>query len=46
MRLYDLTSPQFRQIATKRYAVVPAEPRRLAHNIADEVVFQFIGEPV
>jgi TolB protein len=45
MRLYDLTSPQFRQIASKRFAVVPAEPRRLAHKIADEVVFQFTGEP-
>ena len=45
MRLYDLTSPEFRQIATKRFAVVPAEPRRLAHKIADEVVFQFTGEP-
>ncbi len=45
MRLYDLTSPQFRPIATKRFAVVPGEPRRLAHKIADEVVFQFTGEP-
>ena len=45
MRLYDLTSPQFRQIATKRFAVVPAEPRRLAHKFSDEVVLQFTGEP-
>jgi TolB protein len=45
MRLYDLTSPQFRQIGTKRFAVVPSEPRRLAHKIADEVVLQFTGEP-
>ena len=44
MRLYDLTSPQLRQIATKKFAVVPSEPRRLAHKIADEVVFQFTGE--
>jgi TolB protein len=44
MRLFDLTSPEFRQIGTKRFAVVPGEPRRLAHKIADEVVFQFTGE--
>jgi TolB protein len=45
MWLYDLTSPEFRQIGTKRFAVVPSEPRRLAHKIADEVVFLFTGEP-
>lgn len=44
MRLFDLTSPEFRQIGTKRFAVVPTEPRRLAHKIADEVVLQFTGE--
>ena len=44
MRLYDLTSPEQRQIATKTFAVPPAESRRLAHRIADEVVLQFTGE--
>ncbi len=45
MRLYDLTSPDHRQIAAKRFDMTVAEPRRLAHKIADEVVLQFTGEP-
>ena len=44
MRLYDLTSPDFRQIAAKKFELPAAEARRLAHTIADEVVFQFTGE--
>jgi len=44
LRLYDLTSPELRLIATKKMAVVPTEPRRLAHKMADEVVLQFTGE--
>jgi TolB protein len=44
LRLYDLTSPELRLIGTKKLAVVPSEPRRLAHKIADEVVLQFTGE--
>ncbi len=45
MRLYDLTSPDFRLITTKKLDLPAAEARRLAHKIADEVVFQFTGEP-
>lgn len=45
MRLYDLTSPELRLIASKRFDMPAAEARRLAHKIADEVVFQFTGEP-
>ncbi len=44
MRLYDLTSPEFRVIATKKFDVLSTEPRRLAHKIADEIVLQFTGE--
>ena len=45
-RLYDLTNPEFRLIASKMFWVEPlADHRRLAHRIADEVVFyQFTGE--
>jgi TolB protein len=44
-RLYDLTSPDFRLIASKVFWVEPlADHRRLAHRIADEVVHQFTGE--
>jgi TolB protein len=44
-RLYYLTSPDFRQIASKRFwADQLRDHRRLAHRIADEVVFQFTGE--
>ena len=44
MRLYDLTSPEFRLIATKKFDVLPAQSRRLAHKIADEIGLQFTGE--
>jgi TolB protein len=44
MRLYDLTSPEHRLIATKKFEVPHAQGRRLAHKIADEVVLQFTGE--
>lgn len=44
-RLYDLTNPGFPQIASKSFWVEPVEQhRRLAHRIADEVVYQFTGE--
>ena len=44
-RLYDLTNPEFRQIASKSFWVEPLrEHRRLAHRIADEIVYQFTGE--
>lgn len=45
MRLYDLTTPDQRLIASKTFTVSAATPRRLAHKIADEVVLQFTGEP-
>ncbi len=44
MRLYDLTSPEFRQIVVKKFELPASEARRLAHKISDEVVFQFTGE--
>jgi TolB protein len=44
MRLYDLTTPDFRLIASKRFEVIAAEARRGAHKVADEVVLQFTGE--
>ena len=44
MRLYDLTTPEQRLIATKKFQVAAAHPRRLAHKIADEIVLQFTGE--
>jgi len=44
-RLYDLTNPEFRLIAAKSFWVEPPrEHRRLAHRIADEIVYQFTGE--
>ena len=44
-RLYDLTNPEFRQIASKMFWVEPlADHRRLAHRIADEILYQFTGE--
>jgi len=44
-RLYDLTNPEFRLIAAKTFWVEPPrDHRRLAHRIADEVVYQFTGE--
>jgi TolB protein len=42
LRLYDLTTPEYRMIASKKFEV--AQARRLAHKIADEVVLQFTGE--
>ena len=44
MRLYDLTTPDFRLIASKKFDLAAVEPRRLAHKIADEIVLQFTGE--
>jgi TolB protein len=45
MRLYDLTSPEHRLIASRKFEMAATQPRRLAHRIADEVVLQFTGEP-
>jgi TolB protein len=45
MRLHDLTSPDQRLIASKKFEMPVAQARRLAHKIADEVVLQFTGEP-
>ena len=52
VRLYDLTSPDFRLIASRKFdAAAPQPPtpgfdwrRRLAHKIADDIVLQFTGE--
>jgi TolB protein len=44
MRLYDLTSPEFRLIGAKKIELPAAQTRRLAHKVADEVVLQFTGE--
>jgi TolB protein len=43
-RLYDLTSPEQRQIAAKKFEMPIADARRLAHKVADDVVLQFTGE--
>ncbi len=45
MRLYDLTTPEYRLIASKKYQMAVEQARRLAHKIADEIVLQFTGEP-
>src|SRR5438445_11796440 len=45
MRLYDLTTPEHRLIATKKFELPAAQMRRLAHKVADELVLQFTGEP-
>jgi TolB protein len=45
IRLYDLTSPEFRLIAKKSFDMPPDQARRLAHKIADDIVMQFTGEP-
>ncbi len=45
IRLYDLTNPDQRLIASKRFDLPAADGRRLAHKIADDVVYQFTGEP-
>ncbi len=44
MRLYDLTSPEYRQIVSKKIEMPVAQVWRVAHKVADEVVFQFTGE--
>ena len=45
MRLYDLTSPEHRLIASKKFELPVGVIRRLAHKVADDVVLQFTGEP-
>ena len=45
MRLHDLTTPEQRLIASKKFEMTPAQWRRLSHKIADEIVLQFTGEP-
>src|SRR5437899_7138873 len=53
MRLYDLTTPDQRLIASRKFEAAAPQPalpsfdwrRRLAHKIADEIVLQFTGEP-
>jgi TolB protein len=53
VRLYDLTSPDQRLIASRKFEAAAPQPptssfdwrRRLAHKIADEIVLQFTGEP-
>jgi TolB protein len=45
MRLYDLTTPEQRLIASRKFELPTAQWRRLSHKIADEVVLQFTGEP-
>jgi TolB protein len=44
MRLYDLTSSEFRLIGSKKVGAHISEPRRAAHKIADEVVLLVTGE--
>jgi TolB protein len=44
MRLYDLTSPEFRLIGSKKVGAHISEPRRAAHKVADEVVLLVTGE--
>jgi TolB protein len=44
MHLHDLTSPEARLIGSKTFQLPAADARRLAHKVADEVVFQFTGE--
>ncbi|MBI1726969.1 MAG: Tol-Pal system beta propeller repeat protein TolB [Candidatus Rokubacteria bacterium] len=44
MRLYDLTSPEFNLIGSKKLVAHVSEPRRAAHKIADEVVLLVTGE--
>jgi TolB protein len=43
-RLFDLTSPDQRVIASKKWSAQTSNQRRLAHQIADDVVLQFTGE--
>ena len=44
MRLYDLTSPDYRLIGSKKVVAHTSEPRRAAHKVADEVVLLVSGE--
>src|SRR5262249_5547339 len=51
VRLYDLTTPDFRSIASRKFETAVQSPapgidwrRRLAHKIADDIVLQFTGE--
>ena len=44
MRLYDLTNPDHRLIASKKFEQPTASVRRLAHKVADEIVMQFTGD--
>ena len=44
VRLLDLTAPEPRPIVTKIYDALARDHRRMAHKIADEVVYQFTGE--
>ena len=44
IRLYDLTSPDQPLMATFKQTATSRDQRRLAHRIADEVVYQFTGE--
>ena len=44
MRLYDLTTPEHRLIATRKFELPTTQWRRLSHKIADEIVLQFTGE--
>jgi TolB protein len=44
MKLFDLTSPEQRQIASKKFDLPLGQARRIAHKVADNVVFQFTGE--
>ena len=44
MRLYDLTTPDQRLIASKKFTAGVGVWRRIAHKIADEIVLQFTGE--
>src|SRR5262245_64789668 len=45
MRLYDLTTPEHRLIASRKFESPAPQSRRLAHKIPDEIVLQFTGEP-
>jgi len=44
VRLLDLTSAEPRLIVAKTYDARARDHRRMAHRIADEVVYQFTGE--
>src|SRR5262249_41447936 len=44
MRLYDLTTPEHRLIASRKFESPAPQSRRLAHKISDEIVLQFTGE--